>query len=145
MSFETSFLSAAVPVTLVTTHGDIDASNYRELISLGQKLYHDGTRNLLLDLGDTQFVSSSGLVALHSLALTLNGGQPLNIDEGWSALREMGGGLGAMQAHLKLLNVQPRVDRTLDLSGLKPFYEIFTNREAALSSFQSEKTAPAAP
>jgi anti-anti-sigma regulatory factor len=129
---------------VLTTHGDIDGSNYRELISVVRKLYQDGTRNLLLDLGDTGFISSSGLVALHSIALILNGSEPLNIDEGWSALHTMGQGPGALQVHLKLLNVQARVDRTLDISGLKPYYEIFSDRAAALASFQPEKNAPAA-
>ncbi len=143
MNFATSFVSGSVPVTILTTHGDIDASNYRELINVVKKLYQDGTRNLLLDLGDTNFISSSGVVALHSITLMLNGGQPLNIEDGWGSLREMGQGLGAVQAHLKLLNVRPRVDRTLDISGMKPFYEIFSDREAALASFQQEKKTPA--
>ncbi len=144
MNFETTFVTAPVPVTVLKTHGDIDGSNYREFISVVQKLYKEGTRNLLLDLGDTKFISSSGVVALHSITLMLNGGQPLNVEDGWNALHEMGQGLAAVQMHLKLLNVQPRVDRTLDISGMKPFYEIFSDREAALASFQPEKTAPAA-
>jgi anti-anti-sigma factor len=144
MNLEVNFTSALVPVTILTTHGDIDASNYRELINAVKKLYQEGTRNLLLDLSDTKFISSSGVVALHSITLMLNGGQPLNIEDGWSALHEMGQGLGAVQVHLKMLNVQPRVDRTLDISGMKPFYEIFSDRETALASFQPEKTAPAA-
>jgi len=145
MNFETTFSSASVPVTILTTHGDIDGSNYRELIGVVQKLYQDGTRNLLLDLGDTAFVSSAGLVALHSIALMLNGGRPLDVEDGWDALHAMGEGLGAPQKHLKLLNVQTRVDRTLSISGMKSFYEIFNDRDAALASFQPETTAPAAP
>ncbi len=145
MSFETAFITAPVPVTVLTTHGDIDASNYQELIRLVKKLYAEGTRNLLLDLGDTPFVSSSGLVALHSIALVLSGSQPLNPENGWAALHEMAQGLGALQTHFKLLNIQPRVDRTLDISGLKPSYEIYSDRDAALASFLPKKTAPAAP
>src|SRR5512133_13737 len=141
MNFETTFVSAPAPVTVLTTHGEIDGSNYRELISAVQKLYQAGTRNLLLDLGDTKFISSSGLVALHSITSMLNGGQPLNVEEGWSALHEMGTGFGTLQAHLKLLNIQPRVDRTLDMSGFKTFFEIFTDRDAALTSFLPDKTA----
>lgn len=143
MNFETDFVSASTPVTILTTHGDIDGSNYRELISFVEKLYQDGTRDLLLDLGDTPFLSSSGLVALHSITSTLNGGQPLNVEEGWSALHEMGTGFGTVQRHIKLLNIQPRVDRTLGIAGFKAFFEIFTDREAALASFQPEKTASA--
>lgn len=142
MNYETTFITAPAPVTVLTTHGDIDASNYQELINLAQKLYQDGTRNLLLDLGDTAFISSSGLVALHSVAMLLNGGQPLDVEDGWSALQEMGDGPGDLQTHLKLLNVQKRVDHTLDVSGLKPFYPIFTDRDTALASFLPQTTAP---
>jgi anti-anti-sigma regulatory factor len=146
MSFDTSFITSAVPVTVLTTHGDIDASNYQELIRTVQDLYEDGTRNLLLDLGDTAFISSSGLVAMHSIALILNGGQPLNTEDGWAALRSMGQGLGFVQEHLKLLNPLPRVDRTLEISGLKPFFRIFTDREEALASFQlQDRTAGSSP
>jgi len=144
MNFTTEFITAAVPVTVITSHGDIDASNYQDLIHLVQMLYKDGTRNVLLDLKDSAFVSSSGLVALHSVTLFLNGGKSLDIEDGWSALREMAAGPGSVQAHLKLLNVGPRVDRTLDISGLKQFYQIFTDLQAALASFQPEKTAPSA-
>lgn len=143
MNLETTFATARVPVTILTTHGDIDGSNYQELIKFANKLYQNGTRNILLDLGDTPFISSSGLVALHSIALLLNGGKPLNIDDGWSALSEMGDGLGSLQTHLKLLNVQKRVDHTLDISGFKPFYELFNDKEAALASFQPEEAAAA--
>jgi anti-anti-sigma regulatory factor len=145
MNYETTFVSAPVPVTVLTIHGEIDGSNYREVISVGKKLYQDGTRNLLIDLGDTSFVSSSGLVALHSIALMVNGGQPLNVDDGWSSLHEMGQGLGELQKHVKLLNVQPRVDRTLEISGFKSSFEIFSGMDAALASFLPEKTAPAGP
>jgi anti-anti-sigma factor len=145
MNFEAVFISNRVPVTVLTTHGDIDGSNYRELINVVKKLYLDGTRDLLLDLGDTTFMSSSGMVALHSIALMLNGNQTLDVEDGWNALHSMGEGegLGGPQPHLKLLNVRERVSRTLDISGLKPFYEIFSDRETALSSFGQEKTTSA--
>ncbi len=144
MKFDTAFITSPAQVTILATHGDIDGSNYRELIAVVKKLYQEGTRNLLLDLSDTPFMSSSGMVALHSITLLLNGSQPLNVEDGWSALHEMGQGLGTVQSHLKLLNVQPRVDRTLDISGMKPYYAIFSDRDAAVASFQPEKTAPAA-
>lgn len=135
MNLETTFVTSGVPVTVLTTHGEIDGSNYRQLISAVEKLYQEGTRNLVLDLGDTAFISSSGLVALHSVALLLNGNKPLNVEEGWTALHSMSEGPRTLQEHLKLLNVQARVDRTLTVSGLKPFYAIFTDLKEALAAF----------
>ena len=145
MNFETAFVSAGVPVTVLTTHCDIDASNYQELIGVVQKLYEEGTRDVLLDLNETAFISSSGLVALHSISLMLNGGQPLDIEDGWAALHEVGEGLTARHNHLVLLNVQPRVDKTLTVSGLKPFYAIFNDSAAALAEFKPGSAPLAAP
>ena len=143
MKYEVLLVTAQTPVTILTTHGDIDGSNYRELIQIVSNLHHSGTRNLLLDLADTPFMSSSGMVALHSIALMLNGEAPPDVEQGWNALHSMAEGPGTVQSHLKLLDVQPRVNHTLEISGLKPFYETFTNRETALASFEPERTAPA--
>ncbi len=135
MNIETASVTAPVPVTILTTHGDIDGSNYQELIMTGQRLCKAGMTNLLIDMGDTKYMSSSGLVALHSIAMLLKGEQPLNVDDGWNALRDMAEGPGETQQHLKLLNIPPRVDHLLEISGLKEVYQVFTDREAALASF----------
>ena len=57
---------AGVPVTVLRLEGELDASNYRQLITQTDSLYRDGTRHLLVDLSELAFLSSSGLVALHS-------------------------------------------------------------------------------
>ncbi len=125
-----------VPVTVLGVQGDLDASNYQELIAKAQEVYRAGTRHILLDLSQTTFVSSSGLVALHSIALLLKGDQPPSPDEGWAAIHSIGRGLGAgLQPHVKLLNPQPKVDRVLEKAGLKEFFQIHTDRATAISSF----------
>ena len=62
-----------VPVTVMRLSGELDASNYESLIKQTQSLYNSGTRNLLLDLEGLEFVSSSGLIALHTMALIMRG------------------------------------------------------------------------
>jgi anti-anti-sigma factor len=125
-----------VPVAVVGVRGDLDASNYQELIAKAQELYRAGTRHVLLDLSQTAFVSSSGLVALHSIALLLKGGQLPNPEDGWAAIHSVGRGLGAgTQPYIKLLNPQPKVDRVLEKAGLKELFEIHTDRAAAIDSF----------
>ncbi|NJN95314.1 MAG: STAS domain-containing protein [Anaerolineales bacterium] len=62
-----------VPVTILQTHGDLDASSFQTLINKGKEVYDTGTRNILLDMSGTAFMGSSGLAALHSLALLLRG------------------------------------------------------------------------
>jgi anti-anti-sigma regulatory factor len=130
---------AAVPVAVVSTHGDLDASNYMELVAKAQEVYRAGARDLLLDLGDTQFVSSSGLVALHSIALLMRGERPLDPESGWDAIHAMDRNVeSGMQKHVKLLNPQERVKRTLERTGLTEFFQVFSNREEALASFPAE-------
>lgn len=143
MNFTVVKEQASVPVVVVSTHGDIDASNFQELVRSAEDLYKAGYRNILLDLGDTPFLSSSGLVALHSIALLLRGKPALDPEAGWNAFHEMENDLtNGVQEHIKLLNPQPRVIRTLERSGLTGYFAIFTDRKEALASFQASK-APA--
>lgn len=129
---------AAVPVAVITTHGDIDASNFNDLVKVAQKAYSAGLRDILLDLGDTLFLSSSGLVALHSISLLLRGQPPLDPEAGWAAFHEMENNLtDGMQQHMKLLNPQPRVVRTLEHSGLLGYFQVFTDKKEALASFSA--------
>jgi anti-anti-sigma regulatory factor len=125
-----------VPVTVLELHGDLDGSNYQEVISRTRDLYGTGMRHLLIDMGDMPYMSSAGLVALHSVILLLRGEQPPDPESGWSAFhaiaREQGGGV---QNAVKLLNPQPRVRRTLEMTGMQEFFEIFTDRQAAVESF----------
>jgi len=146
MEINVEQVMGVVPVAVIDIHGDLDASNYLELIAKAQNIYQSGVRNILLDLENTSFVSSAGLVALHSIALLLRGEQPLDPNAGWEAIHAMDRNLSdGMQVHIKLLNPQPRVDRTLERTGLKEFFYIFTDREAALASFKAESAqTPAA-
>lgn len=126
-----------VPVTILSLHGDLDASNYQELIAKAQEIYNAGGRRLLLDMSGTPFMGSSGLVALHSIAVLMRGEKPADPDSGWNAIhaidRDRDTGL---QKQIKLLGPQPQVDRVLDRTGLKQFFEVHTDREAALASFE---------
>jgi len=125
-----------VPVTILELHGDLDGSNYQEVIARARDLYGAGMRHLVIDMGDTAYMSSAGLVALHSAILLLRGEQPPDPESGWSAFhaiaREQGGG---MQKAVKLLNPQPRVRRTLEMTGMQEFFEVYTDRQAAVESF----------
>jgi anti-anti-sigma factor len=125
-----------VPVTVLQPHGDLDAASYRDLIAEAKKLCDSGVEDILLDLSDVPYLSSSGLVALHSVAALVRGEEPPDPEGGWGAFRaidrDRGGGF---QAHFKLLNPQPRVDRVLETVGFKQFFKVHTDLEAAVASF----------
>ncbi len=125
-----------VPVTVLKVAGDVDASNYRELVAAAREQYAAGARHFLLDLGEVGYVSSAGLVALHSIGVLVRGQQPPDPEAGWQAFRTMGRDVEAgMQQGVKLLNPQPSVARVLDTSGMVQFFEIFTDRAEAVKGF----------
>jgi anti-anti-sigma regulatory factor len=136
MDLRVKQLQGRVLVTVLETHGDLDASNYRDVIAKAQELYQAGTRDILIDMSDTAYMGSSGLVALHSIALLFRGAKLPDLDSGWDAFhgidRDRDSGL---QQHVKLLNPQPRVERVLEMTGLQQFFEVHTNLDEAVASF----------
>ena len=136
MNISVNQVQGRVPVAILGVEGDLDATNYQELIAKATQVYGAGIRDILVDLGHTSFISSSGLVALHSIAIILKGEQPPNPQDGWSAIHSVGRGLGSgVQQHIKLLNPQPKVERVLEKAGLKDLFEIHTDLAAAIASF----------
>ncbi len=124
-----------VPVTVLAIDGKLDGSNYQELIDRVNGLYKSGTRSLLLDLTNLSYMSSSGVVALHSIAVLLHSGALPNLDNGWAALNAVAEESGGLRKEVKLFNPQTRVDRTLEISGMKQFLEIFSDLQTAVNSF----------
>lgn len=136
MNISVNQLQGTAPVAILGIEGDLDASNYQDLIAKAKEVYDAGTRHILLDLSQTRFISSSGLVAIHSIALLLCGERPLDLEDGWASLHAVAVGLGGgRQPDLKFLNPQPRVMRALQIAGLNEAFEIYTDRAAALASW----------
>jgi anti-anti-sigma factor len=132
----TEVQGASTPITVLGTHGDLDASNYQDLIARAQDAYDAGTRDMLLDLSDTSYMSSSGLVALQSIASLMRGEEPTDSEEGWGAIRAIDRHReSGLQKHLKLLSPQPRVERVLEMVGFARFLEVHTDLESAIASF----------
>jgi anti-anti-sigma regulatory factor len=136
MNITTEQASARVPVTIVRLQGDLDGSNYLELIAAAKTAQQSGATHLLLDLGGVSYMSSAGLVALHSSVQLLRGEQPPDTSAGWSTLKSVAVNKSdTVQQVVKLLNPQPRVTRTLEMSGMNAFFEIHTDEAAALASY----------
>jgi len=129
---------ARVPVTLMQLEGELEASSYEALIKQTAGLYESGSRDLLLDLSLLTFMSSTGLVALHSMALIMRGEKLPDGKSGWSAFhsvaREVESGSGP-EEHFKLLSPQERVKKTLEISGFSQILDIFDDQELALASY----------
>jgi len=125
-----------VPVTVMQLIGNLDASNYAEVIAKAQTTYDEGARDLLIDLSKVPYVSSAGLMSIHSVALIF-AGNFLNVkDSGRPAFRSINAqNEKTVRLHVKLLNPQPDVEQVLDVVGLKHFLDIFTDLGTALQSF----------
>ena len=70
-----------VPVTIIKLDGQLDGQNYQDLITKAQELYKAGSQDFLLDLSDLTYISSAGLVALHSMGLLTRGEQLPDTEE----------------------------------------------------------------
>ena len=97
---------------------------------------HIRARDFLIDLSNLTYVSSAGLVALHTVALLARGEALPDTEAGWSAIRSVGGaGSGGVQAHVKLVNPREEVKSVLDMVGFNAAFEIFSDLDEAIKSF----------
>ena len=134
MEITVSFHQANEPVAVMNIKGNVDASNYIEIVNKAQEIYNNPVRNLILDLSEVPFISSAGLVAIHKIALIYSGGRQEVEQEGKETRPDFTHNANARK-RVKLLNPQPDVDRTLETTGLKLFFKVFDNLDTALKSF----------
>lgn len=125
---------ARVTVTVMEIHGDLDYSNYLEVLDGVRDAYAGGSRCLLIDLTDVPFMGSSGLVALHGAVLIMSGQDAPDPEAGWQAFHNLGDGSEGQTA-VKLLGLGPRVEQMLQRTALLRFFETFTDRTEAIASF----------
>jgi serine/threonine-protein kinase RsbW len=132
---ETSVERVSDSVAIIGLDGELDASNYQGLIDTGQGLYGEGMRTLVLDLTGLKYMASSGIVALHSLALVYRGEAPHDPDSGWEAFHAVQADAesGNRQEQLRLVAPNPAIDTVLDRTGMKQILPIFPDRSAALA------------
>jgi anti-anti-sigma factor len=136
MQINVSTQQGRVPITVMQLNGDLDASNYTEAIQKAQELYAGGARDLIVDLGKVPYMSSAGLMAVHTLALIFSGEQASNVAGGRPSFRAVDPKRDmAAREHIKLLNPQSRVDQVLEMVGLKQFFQIFDSLQNAVDSF----------
>ncbi len=136
MNIQVSTEKGNVPVTVIKLEGQLDGQNYQELIAKARELYQAGTRDILLDLDDLTYISSAGLVSLHTMALMLRGESTPDPEQGWAAVKSADRTRQAgVQQHIKLLNPRPEVSSVLEMVGFSTFFETYTDREKAIQSF----------
>ncbi len=136
MNITISQAKGRVPVTILHLEGQMDGQNYHQLIDKAQELFNGGAHDFLIDLSKLTYLSSAGLVALHSVALLSRGETMPDTQQGWKAVKDMDRGRQAgTQQHVKLLNPRTEVNSVLDMVGFNQMFEIFTEQDKAVRSF----------
>ncbi len=125
-----------VSVTVMHLTGNLDATNYIEVINKAQDLYAGGTRDILIDLSGVPYISSAGLMSLHTVALIFAGQSMYSKETGRPSFRAINPERdGAVRQHVKLFGPRPAVEQVLDVVGLKQFFDIYHDIEAAVQSY----------
>jgi anti-anti-sigma regulatory factor len=138
MKIEIEAIEGTDQTNVMSLYGELDASNFQQVIAKAQKLFDGGTRYLLLDLSGLTFMSSSGLVALHSIARIFRGEKPPDLEYGWSAIHEMGDDMEAgVEKYVKLIDPQPKIRGTLQRTSMDRFFEIHPDKVTALGSLEA--------
>ena len=120
------------PIAIMRLIGEIDASNFIQISDKAQELYMNPARRLIIDLSEVPGISSTGLAAIHKIALVYSG-VPHRIQENVNP--DFTHSSNARK-YVRLVNPQPGVDKTLESAGLKLFFKVFKDLDSALASFK---------
>jgi anti-anti-sigma factor len=128
MEIAVTLQQANEPVAVMHLQGDIDASNFVQVVDKAHEIYQNPARNLILDLSEVSSISSTGLAAIHKIALIYSGvsREIAHPDQTHSS---------NARKHVKLLSPQPEVEKSLEAAGLKLFFKVFRDLDSALKSF----------
>jgi anti-anti-sigma regulatory factor len=131
MEITISLWEANQQIAIMKIKGEINASNFMELVNKAREIYNNPSRNLIIDLSEVSAVSTTGLVAVHQIALIYSG-IPQKVEQ--DANPDFTHSSNARK-YVKLLNPQPEVDKALEKAGLKLFFKVFLDLDSAVQSF----------
>jgi hypothetical protein len=110
MEISISMEQAKGPVAVMRLTGNLDASNFVEVVTKAQEIYKNPARDLIKDLSEGPCISSAGLVAIHKIAL-LYSGVPQDVEEN---ARPDFTHSSIARKHVKLLSPPPAARRRSD-------------------------------
>ena len=128
MEIQVTIQQVSEPVAVMRLQGDIDASNFVEIVDKAREIYDHSAQDLIIDLSAVPRISSTGLAAIHKIALLYSG---MPEEKAHPDLTHS----SQARKHVKLLNPQPDVDKALASAGLKLFFRVFYDLDSALRSF----------
>ena len=118
-------------LAVIRLAGEINASNYVEVVEKAREIYNNPAKDLIIDMGNVPSISTTGVVGIHKIALLYSGiTQEVEENENPDFTHA-----ASARKHVKLLNPQPAVDKALEKAGMKLFFKFFTSLEDAINSF----------
>jgi anti-anti-sigma factor len=133
MTIDVETSDGPVRCAIVALTGELDASNYEQVMGAVQQAWDSGARGLALDLTHLSFMASSGLIALYTAVRVFRGDPAPDPESGWSALHELGNDQSAA-GNVRLIGVQPPVERVLERTGLRRLFAVDPDRAAAMAA-----------
>lgn len=136
MTIDVERLSGDPQVTVIALAGELDASNYEQVIGAINDAYRDGSRGLVLDLKGLTFMASSGLFAMHSAVRIMRGETPPDPESGWGALHEMAQDHDSESSNVRLAAAQEPIARVLERTGMLRLFAMDATRADAVAALQ---------
>jgi hypothetical protein len=123
-------------LTVIGLTGELDGSNFEQVIDAGRAACDGGARRIVLDLSGLTYMGSSGLVAIHSIALLLRGQEPPSPENGWQAIHDIGNDSrdDSDEAVLLLAGPPASIERVLARSGMLDLFPVLADRDSAVDA-----------
>ena len=122
-------------VAVIGLTGELDGSNFEQVIDAGRAARDGGARRIAIDLSGLTYMGSSGLVAIHSIALLMRGQEPTSPEDGWQAIHELGTEAAADgEPGVVLAGPPPSIERVLDRSGMLGLFPVHADRASAVAA-----------
>jgi len=116
------------PVTILHINGRLDANTETSLRERASELFEGGTRHLLIDLAEVDYISSAGLRAIFLIYKQFT---PADEVSSWQPDGDM-----YKSPYIKLANATPQVYSVLNLAGFLHNIPFFPTLKDALDSFK---------
>lgn len=120
-------------LAVIVLVGELDGSNFEHVIDAGRAAVAGGASRIVIDLGGLTYMGSSGLVAIHSVAVITHGHEPASPEDGWQAFHDIGTDEDG-EATVYLAAPGPSVTRVLERSGMARLFPVLDDRAAAIAA-----------
>jgi anti-anti-sigma factor len=134
LTIEVDQVEGDPPVAVVILDGELDASNYENVIDAVRNAYGDGARGLVFDFTSLTFMASSGLFALHSAVRIMRGEASPDPEAGWGALHEMSD--DAAGDNVRIAAAREPITRVLDRTGMARLFGMSDSRDDAVAALR---------